>query len=129
MRPGTDTVYKLAASAQADVLDVMGGFSPSSTGGVQTWHSQIAPGLTVTARPATPHVRSGHAFTLKITVSDAGAAVSHAAVTVAGHHLHTGSHGTASVTLGPFKRRTTLHVGVGKSGFMPGAVTVRVSVR
>ena len=129
VRPGTDTVYKLAASAQADVLDVMGGFSPSSAGGVQTWHSQIAPGLTVTARPATPQVRSGHAFTLKVTVSDAGAAVSHAAVTVAGHHLHTGSHGTASVTLGPFKRRTTLRVGVGKSGYAPGAVTVRVSVR
>jgi hypothetical protein len=122
----TDTVYKLALSAQAGVLDLLGGFSPSSIGDVQTWHSQIDPGLTVIAHPSAVRVRKGHGFKLKIAVSDAGTAVAHATVTVAGHHARTGAHGTASVTVGPFKRRATIHVTAGKTGYAPGAATVRV---
>ena len=127
-RAHTQTVYKLATSAQPGVLDVLAAFSPSATGGVQTWHSQIDPGLTVAATPAHPHVHPRHHATFKITVSDAGSAVSHAAVTVAGHHVHTGSHGTVTVTLGPFSHTSTLHVAAQKAGYAPGATTVRVRV-
>ncbi|MGZ4293185.1 MAG: hypothetical protein ACXVRM_02995 [Solirubrobacteraceae bacterium] len=129
VRAHTDTVYKLALSAQAGVLDVLAAFSPSATGGVQTWHSEMDPGLTVTTRPAQTRVRSGHVFTLKVAVSDAGDAVAHALVTVAGHHVQTGAHGTVSVTLGPFTRRTTLHVTAARSGYAPGTATVRVRLR
>jgi hypothetical protein len=127
-RSHTATVYKLATSAQSGVLDVLAAFSPSVTGGVQTWHSQIDPGLTVAAALAHPQVRPGHHAKLKITVSDAGNAVSHAQVTVAGHHVHTGGPGTVTVTLGPFRRTTTLHVQAQKAGYAPGAATVRVRV-
>ncbi|MGZ4165158.1 MAG: hypothetical protein ACXVFO_00350 [Solirubrobacteraceae bacterium] len=129
VRAHTDTVYKLALSAQAGVLDVLAAFSPSATGGVQTWHSEMDPGLTVTTRPAQTRVRSGHVFTLKVAVSDAGDPVTHALVTVAGHHVQTGTHGTVSVTLGPFTRRTTLHVTAARSGYAPGTATVRVRLR
>jgi hypothetical protein len=71
----TDTVYKLALSAQNGVLDLLAAFPPSSTGDVQTWHSQIDPGLKVVTHPSTVRVPKGHGFKLKITVSDAGSAV------------------------------------------------------
>ncbi|MGZ4350637.1 MAG: hypothetical protein ACXVRX_08960 [Solirubrobacteraceae bacterium] len=129
VRAHTDTVYKLALSAQAGVLDVLAAFSPSATGGVQTWHSEMDPGLTVTTRPAQTRVQSGHGFALKVAVSDAGDPVTHALVTVAGHHVQTGTHGTVSVTLGPFTRRTTLHVTAARSGYAPGTATVRVRLR
>lgn len=125
----TDTVYKTALSAQASVLDVLAAFAPISTGAVQTWHSQIDPGLTVTAHPTTTRVRSGHTFKLTVIVSDAGSTVKAATVSVAGHHLHTGVTGTTKVTLGPFTHRSTLHVTATKSGYAPGTVSVRVTLR
>jgi hypothetical protein len=127
-RAHTDTVYKIALSAQANVLDVLAAFSPSSTGGVQTWHSQIDPGLTVTAHPARPQSNSGHTFKLTVAVSDAGSAVKGASVTVAGHHLHTGAKGTATVVVGPFTHRATLRVTAAKKGFAAGSTAVRVKV-
>jgi hypothetical protein len=36
VKPHTESVYKLALSAQKGVLDLLGAFSPSSTGDVQT---------------------------------------------------------------------------------------------
>jgi hypothetical protein len=129
VRSHTDTVYKTALSAQANVLDVLAAFSPSSTGGVQTWHSQIDPGLTVTAHPATTRIRSGHTFKLTVAVSDAGSAVKGAAVTVAGHHLHTGAKGTATVTLGPITHKATLRVIAAKTGYAAGTATARVRLR
>jgi hypothetical protein len=125
----TATVYKLAISAQKDILDLLGGFSPSSTGDVQTWHSQIDPGLTVVVRPATVRVHKGQGVKLKIAVSDAGGAVADATVTVAGRHAHTGARGTASITLGPLERRATIHVTAHHAGYAPGAAAVRVRLR
>jgi hypothetical protein len=128
IRRGTQTVYNLATSAQTSRLDLLAAFSPSSTGGVQTWHSQIDPGLTVTARPSRPAVRPGGSVTLSVTVSDAGSGVSGATVTVAGHRGHTGARGTLSVKLGPFARATTLHVAAAKRGYASATAAVRVRV-
>jgi hypothetical protein len=47
-------------------------------------------------------------------------------VTVAGHHAHTSAHGTASVTLGPIERRVTIRLAARRTGYAPGAATVRV---
>ena len=129
VRGGTQTVYNLATSAQAGTLDLLAAFSPSSTGGVQTWHSQIDPGLTLTAHPSRLAVRLGGRVTLRVTVSDAGSPVSGARVTVAGHRGHTGARGTLTITLGPFARATTLHIGASKGGFASTTAAVRVRVR
>lgn len=129
IRSHTETVYTLAVSAQTGVLDLLAGFSPSSTGGVQTWHSQIDPGLTVTVHPARLRVRRGQHATLKVTVSDAGSAVPQATVTVAGHHGHTTANGTATIPVGPFSGGTTLHLAVTKTGYAPASAGIRVRVR
>jgi hypothetical protein len=128
VRRATDTVYSLAISAQTRALDVLGAFSPSSTGGVQTWHSQIEPGLTVTAHPSQPRIHVGRKVTLRIIVADAGSAVSRATVTVAGRRVQTGRRGTAAVTLGPLSRGATVHVTVTKNGYAPTSAVVPVRV-
>jgi hypothetical protein len=83
----------------------------------------------VVAHPATLRVRKDHRVKLKIAVSDAGSPVAHATVTVAGQHTHTSADGTASVRVGPFARRTTIHVAAAHAGYAAGAVTVRVGLR
>jgi hypothetical protein len=40
-----------------------------------------------------------------------------------------GVHGTASITLGPLERRTTIHVSAESTGYAPGAATVRIRLR
>jgi len=95
---------------------------------VQTWHSQIDPGLSVTARPRGAAVHSGGNVILRVTVSDAGAGVSGATVTVAGHRGHTSARGTLTIKLGPFTRATTLHVAAAKRGYASGIAVVRVRV-
>lgn len=128
VKRGTQTVYNLAMSAQAGVLDLLAAFSPSSTGGVQTWHSQIDPGLTVAARPSRPAVHPGASVSLRVTVSDAGSAVPGATVTVAGRRGHTGARGTFTITLGPFARAATLHIAAAKRGYASATAAVRVRV-
>jgi hypothetical protein len=128
VRRGTQTVYNLATNAQTGVLDLLAAVSPSSTGGVQTWHSQIDPGLTVTVRPRGAAVHSGGNVILRVTVSDAGEGVSGATVTVAGHRGHTSARGTLTIKLGPFTRARTLHVAAAKRGYTSATAVVRVRV-
>ncbi|MBV9604607.1 MAG: hypothetical protein JO027_05860, partial [Solirubrobacterales bacterium] len=129
VEPGTQTVYNLATSAQTGVLDLLAAFSPSSTGGVQTWHSQIDPGLTITTRPSRPAVHPGAGVTLRVQVSDAGSPVSGAAVSGAGHRGRTGARGTLTITLGPFAHPTTLRISATKRGYASATAAVRVRVR
>jgi hypothetical protein len=128
VKRGTQTMYNLATSAETGVLDLLAAFSPSSTGGVQTWHSQIDPGLTITARPRGPKVHLGASVTVTVTVSDAGSAVPGATVTVGGHRGHTSARGTLTIKLGPFTRATTLHVAAAKQGYASATAAVRVRV-
>ncbi|MDA0159079.1 FAM171 family protein [Solirubrobacter ginsenosidimutans] len=96
VRAGTGTVYKLAADAQSQVLDVLAGFEPTGANGVQTWHDQLRPGLTleVSAGPIHNHFR-----TVKLRVTDAGDPVAGAHVTVGGQHATTGTSGRATITV------------------------------
>jgi hypothetical protein len=128
VKRGTQTVYNLATSAQTGVLDLLAACSPSSTGAVQTWHSQIDPGLTITARPSRPAVHPGGSVTLRVTVSDAGGAVSGATVTVAGHRGHTSARGTVTITLGPLAHATTLHIAAAERGYASATTAVHVRV-
>ncbi|WP_028067359.1 hypothetical protein [Solirubrobacter soli] len=88
--PGTATVYKLAANAQAGVLDVLAGFEPTGGRGVQTFYSRLRPGLSLAARRAHGKV--------ELTVTDAGDPVAGARVTLAGRHGVTDAAGTATIT-------------------------------
>jgi hypothetical protein len=126
VRRGTDTVFKLAANAQSGVVDVLAAFSPSSTGDVQTWHTQLLPGLRLTAAPMRLALggRGTQAITLKVT--DAGAPVAGAKVKLAGKSATTGRAGTVTLAVGPFKKRATLVARASKDGFVVGRVKVKI---
>lgn len=126
VRRGTDTVFKLAANAQSGMVDVLAAFSPSSTGDVQTWHTQLLPGLKLTAAPTRLALggRGTQAVTLKVT--DAGVPVAGAKVTLAGKSATTGRAGTVTLAVGPFKKRANLVARVKKDDFVAGRTVVRV---
>jgi hypothetical protein len=100
--PGADSIWKLDVNAQAGVADVLGSFS--TPGSLATWHTQIRPGLTVTA--SVKHAKKSR--TLTATVTDAGAPVSAATVKAAGHSAKTASNGKAKLTLGPGHGKVTV---------------------
>ena len=127
--PHTDTVYKLAVSAQAGVLDAFGAFSPSSTGDVQTWHSQIEPGLSVVAHATTVRLRHGrHQLGIKATVTDAGSPLANASVDVAGTRAQTHADGTALLRLRTFKPGATIHIRAEHTGYVPATTNVRAAL-
>jgi hypothetical protein len=125
-RRGTDTIFKLAANAQSDVVDVLAAFSPSSTGDVQTWHTQLRPGLKLTAAPRRLALggRGTQAVTLKVT--DAGVPVAGAKVKLAGESATTGRAGTVTLAVGPFNRRKRLLARAIKDDYVAGTAIVRV---
>jgi hypothetical protein len=124
-RKGTGTVYKVALDAQAGALDVFGAFEPTGGSTVQTWHSQMQPGLTLTASPS--KLKAGgspHKVTLRVT--DAGSPVKGATVKVGGKTAKTGAGGSASFTLGPFRQAQLLRARATKAGYVAASASVRV---
>jgi hypothetical protein len=124
-RKGTGTVFKVALDAQAGALDVFGAFEPTGGSTVQTWHSQMQPGLTLTASPSKLKAGgSAHKVTLKVT--DAGSPVKGATVKLAGKSAKTGAGGSASITLGPFRQAQLLRARATKAGYVAATMSVRV---
>jgi hypothetical protein len=129
VRHGTDTVYKVALNASTGPLDVFGAFAPQSGSSVQTWHSQILPGLTLTASPAKLTLAKGKHGSVKLTVMDAGAAVKGAKVSIGSHSATTNKKGVAKLKIGPFTHRATLTVRAKKTGYAPASIRVRVTLK
>jgi hypothetical protein len=125
VRKGTGAIYKLAGNAQDGVLDVVGSFQGSGAG-VQAWHSQIQAGLTLTASPAQLKTGGTHAHELKLKVTDAGEPVTGATVTLGAKSARSGPNGTATFSVGPFARPTTLAGRASKVGYVDGLASVRV---
>jgi hypothetical protein len=118
-------VFKVALDAQAGPVDVFGAFAPTGGPTVQTWHSQMQPGLTLTASPS--QLKAGgspHKVTLKVT--DAGSPVKGATVKLGGKSKTTGASGTASFSLGPFRRAQLLRGRSTKAGYVAASTSVRV---
>jgi hypothetical protein len=124
-KKGTGTVFKVALDAQAGAVDVFGAFAPTGGSTVQTWHSQMQPGLTLTASPSKLKVGgSPHKVTLKVT--DAGSPVKGATVKLAGKSATTGAGGTASFSVGPFRRAQKLGARGTKAGYVAASTSVSV---
>jgi hypothetical protein len=125
---GTGTVFKVALDAQAGVLDVFGAFAPTAGSTVQTWHSQMQPGLTLTASPSKLKAGgSAHKVTLKVT--DAGSPVKGATVKLAGKSGTTGAAGTASFSLGPLRGAQLLRARGTRAGYVAATTSVHVVKR
>ncbi len=125
-RTGTGSIYKLAANAQAGVLDVLGAFAPNGGSGVQTWATQLQPGLTLTTAPAKLAVGGAGKRTITLKVTDAGAPVAGAKVTLAGRSAKTGRAGTALLAVGPFAHRERLTARATHAGYVAASATLRV---
>ncbi len=123
-RRRTETIFKLAANAQSGALDVLGAFAPLGGNGVQTWHTQLLPGLTVGVSPT--RLRLGEAQFVTARVSDAGAPVAGARVRLGAAVALTRANGKATFVVPPFSRAGHATVHASKSGYMPGAASVRI---
>ena len=109
--PGAQSIWKLDASAQAGVVDVLGSYT--TPGSLATWHTQIRPGLTLQAS------RSGRK--VHVRVLDAGDPVAGAKLKAAGHGATTAANGRATITLPTKKGKVT--VTATKGGYTSAKVT------
>lgn len=120
--PQTSFVYKLAIEGSLGRGDVL--VNAGSTGGVfNVWHTQVLPGLTLSASPMKWDGDASKVVTF--TVTDAGQAVGNATVKVGAKTCTTGSGGTCKLSfpkLGPQK----LTAIATKSGFGKDTVTLTV---
>jgi hypothetical protein len=118
---GTGQLWQLAANAQSDRVDVLGQFTSGS--GNAIYHTQLLAGLTVTVSPAKG--KAGKTFTAKVTVKDAGAAVSGAKVKIGTKTATTGATGVASLKVNS-KKAGKLAVSVTKAGYVNGTASITI---
>jgi hypothetical protein len=120
--PKASDGWKLDADAQTGKADVLGSFTTPE--GLATWHTQILPGLTLVTQKA-KHLKGGR-VSIKVRVLDAGAPVSGASVSAAGHKVKTGADGRATYTLRAGKRRS-LTLAATRAGYGAGSAKVKIS--
>lgn len=118
-----NALYSLTPAAQAGVLDVIANFADGCSGGlVAFWHTQLRPGLTLTADPRTFTRRA----TVVFTVADAGSPVVGARVAVDGKSAITDEDGKAEITLGPYSSAQRLVAKARAVGYAGASITLRV---
>lgn len=118
-----NSLFSLTTAAQDDVLDVVANFTDGCSGGkVAFWHTQLRPGLTLTARPQTFTRKA----TVEFTVTDAGDPVEGARVTAGGKSATTDADGEASITLGPYSSARRLTAKATRAGYGAATTTLRV---
>jgi len=125
VRRGTQTVYKLQGDAQSGLLDLFGAFEGSGPG-VQTWHTQLRAGLTLTATPARASAGARLPQAIRLRVTDAGDPVAGATVTLGAARASTGPRGTVTLTIPPRARRGVRTARAVRAGYVDGTATVRV---
>jgi hypothetical protein len=118
---GQQSGFKIAGNAQAGALDLVVLFG-DTTGKQAQWHTQILPGLAVTASPAKINGTKSTSVTFKVTDPDP---VKGAKVTIGGKSATTGGSGKATITLGPTKAKK-LTATAKKAGFTSGSVRVKI---
>ena len=120
--PGTESLWQLAASAQADGrLDVLAQASKSNDDRI--YHTQLYAALDVTVAPKTAKAKK--AFTATVTVRDAGSLVAGAAVSAAGKSAVTDGNGVAKLQLKAAKAGK-LTVTVTRAGYQTATAVVTV---
>jgi len=125
VRRGTVTVYKLAGNAQSGLLDLFGAFAGGGPG-VQTWHTQLQAGLTLTAAPASATAGARRSQPIVLRVTDAGEPVAGAKVTLGGASATTGARGTVTLNLPAGARRGLRTARATRAGYVDATATVRV---
>lgn len=125
MPRGTQTSFKLAGDAQDGLLDLFGAFERSGPG-VQTWHTQLRAGLTLTATPARARAGARGVQDVRLRVTDAGAPVAGATVRLGRARAFTGAGGTVTLGIPAGARRSTLTARATRTGYVDGIAAIRV---
>jgi hypothetical protein len=122
---GTIQAWDLFGDAQATKLDLLGHYTTTG-GSLAYWSSQIRPGLGFTASRRTLVRSRRTAVTFRVT--DAGAPVANARVSVAGRVGFTDAEGHVTLRPGPFgASRRTAAARARKSGYVGAVRTLRVT--
>jgi hypothetical protein len=96
----------------------------TTTGVFNIWHTQVLPGLSLSASPT--KWSGGSAKTVSFTVRDAGQAVSGATVKVGSKACRTGSAGGCSIRFPKLKAQKLLAVAT-KSGYRKDTLKLTVT--
>ena len=93
--------------------------------GTALYTTQVLPSLTFAAKPG--HFRSGHRTVVTFSVTDAGAPVANARVSVNGKSARTNAKGKASFAFGAKTKPGRYRAKVNKRGFYQSSLIVRVT--
>jgi hypothetical protein len=119
---GTSAIWKVKGDGTVWPLDL---FAAVTTGdGLATWHTQVLPGLSVSASPA--RFTSGTASDVSFTVTDAGDPVEGADVTVAGETLHTDAQGHAHYAFPAATKPGKVAIAASRSGYRAASAALTV---
>jgi hypothetical protein len=118
---GASDAWKLAAAGQSGPVDVLASFTTPS--GLATWHTQLQPGISLTAKPrALSHKHGVH---MTFHALDAGSPLSGVAISLAGKHATTNGAGVASIDAGPIPANHATAT-ASKGGYTPAHLKLRV---
>lgn len=123
-RPSGAYTYKLDIEGSLGRGDVLLNAQSSSTFAFNIWHTQVLPGLTLTALPT--KWSGGSAKTVAFTVRDAGQAVGGATVKVGTKSCTTSPAGGCSITFGKMKAQKLLATAT-KPGYGKDSLTLTVT--
>ncbi|HWF36645.1 MAG TPA: hypothetical protein VG295_14795 [Solirubrobacteraceae bacterium] len=123
---GASTSWNLVGNGQASRLDLVGSFSSGASSTAASYHTQLLPGLSLTASPSRLHVRTARAQKVTFSVSDAGSAVSGVKVRVGSASGTTNAKGKVTLKLGPFAHRRQLLVRATQGNYTAASVSLSV---
>jgi len=119
---GTQQIWKLDGDGAVWRLDLV---ATVQTGeGIAPWHTQVLPGLSVSASPS--KVTAGAATEVTLTVTDAGDPVEDAEISVAGETLRTGANGRITYSIPADAAPGRVAVRAAKSDYRPAAASVTI---
>lgn len=119
---GCQTIYEITPESHVidGDSDIIATISEGCGGQVALWHTEIEPGLTLSADPS--KFRGKENVTFKVT--DAGEPVRGAKVTVAGKSAMTNEDGIAHIVLGPYAKDQKLVAKATHNGYVADKVTL-----
>jgi hypothetical protein len=118
---GVSSVWRLAADAQADRVDVLAHMDNAS--GAASWHTQLLAGLSVTFSKTA--LKAKTRYSLVVTVKDAGAPVAGVKVRIGTKVGKTNASGRVTLKVGPLARGSVA-VTVTRTGYTTLATRLRV---
>jgi hypothetical protein len=119
--PKMDSIYSLAANAQAGRLDVVGLFG--NTAGIGHWHSQVLAGLAIGASPSKVNGKKGSKVKFTITDPDP---VNGVKVSGGGDSGTTDANGHTTLTIGPTKKKSVT-ITVTRAGYTTATKKLKVT--